>query len=158
RFACDALSSAGKPELFCSRRLNVNIACFRLQKGGGHFTHIVYIRSELRFFRHDYSVHVTDPVAFFLHHLHNFRKQHFGIHTLVRFISIREELADITECECSEYRVRHRMQQDIRIRMALEAHVVRDFNTADDERSVPLESMYIKTVSDSKHDDPPFFL
>src|SRR5690606_38637275 len=74
-------------------------------------------------------------------------QQHGGISTAILRIGIRKEMADITERQCTEQRIRQCVQQYIAIRMRQQAATVRNAHAAEHHMVAVGEGMHVKATA-----------
>src|SRR5439155_17523217 len=68
-----------------------------------------------------------------------------------RFVRVWKMLTDVARADCAEQRVRDRMRQNIRVRVAFQTARVRDLDTAEHQSSSLRETMDVVTDAATNH-------
>src|SRR4051812_193437 len=114
------------------------------------------MRLQFRNLRYKREIHAADFPTLRANQRHSFFNEEPAGRALPLGIIIRKMHTDVSKSCRSEQRVRERMQQDVCVRVALQAAGARNFNSAQHEAAIMTETMRIESNArtDSHHSHP----
>ena len=80
----------------------------------------------------------------------NVPKQQHRRNAVVRFVCVREVLADVAKRHCAQHGIHQRVQRHIRIRMPQQPKCVRNGHAAENQRTAFHQPMYVIALPNSK--------
>lgn len=143
------LHRTGKAQAFLGGRLDTDGVFLKAAGYGDISAHLVDIGRKLRRLRADRAVNVMRLEAGFLEHTDHIPQQLDAFRTLVFGIGIGKMLADISQRRRAQQRVHYGVDQNVRVGMTVESHLIWDLNAAEDQLTSFFEAMYVISVSDS---------
>ena len=141
----DALRAAKETEFLVRGRFHAHAAERQFQASGELLADGVEVRRDLRRFGDERGIYVNDARFVGGDQVHDAREDFRGTDAADGFVRVREMVADVPGGDRAEQRVGNRVDEDIRIGMAVETLIVRDLDAAEDQRSACDQRVYVVT-------------
>ncbi len=115
------------------------------------FLHLGNVRRHLRHLRNNHRVHVVDGPAGFSHALGALPHDDHAVEILELHVAGRVVLSDVAERRRAQQRIRDGMRQHIRVAVAFQADLVRDFHATDNALAPRGKPMHVDSNANTVH-------